>query len=98
MIERKAGWYWVHKTGAWVPAYFYCNTWVIGDVTHPGDTFSITKVGSRITAPDESFKCVPIEPTEEMVDAASEMYMPFGDMALAIQAAIVYAPGGEGEQ
>lgn len=53
MSDRKEGWYWVHKTGAWVPAYFYCNTWVIGDVTYPGDTFSITKVGPRIPAPDE---------------------------------------------
>jgi|TARA_R100000084_G_scaffold97923_2_gene51969 hypothetical protein len=41
----------------------------------------------------EGWQCVPVEPTTEMVDAASEMYMPFGDMALAIQAAIVYAPG-----
>ena len=40
----------------------------------------------------EGYKCVPVEPTEAMVDAASEAYMPFGDMALAIQAAIVYAP------
>ena len=43
----------------------------------------------------EGWKCVPVEPTDEMVDAASEMYMPFGDMAMAIQAAIVYAPEGE---
>jgi len=46
----------------------------------------------------EGWKCVPIEPTEEMIDAASEAYMPFGDMALAIQAAIVYAPGVESYQ
>jgi hypothetical protein len=46
----------------------------------------------------DGYKCVPVEPTDEMVDAASEAYMPFGDMALAIQAAIVYAPGGEDEQ
>nr|WP_289108735.1 hypothetical protein [uncultured Halomonas sp.] len=46
----------------------------------------------------DGWRCVPIEPTEEMVDAASEMYMPFGDMAIAIQAAIVYAPGVESYQ
>lgn len=46
----------------------------------------------------EGYKCVPVEPTEEMVDAASATYIPFGDMALAIQAAIVYAPGGESDQ
>ena len=40
----------------------------------------------------EGWKCVPVEPTTEMVDAASEMYMPFGDMGAAIQAAVVYAP------
>ena len=42
----------------------------------------------------DGWQCVPVEPTDEMVDAASELYMPFGDMALAIQAAIVYAPEG----
>tara|TARA_Y100000401_G_scaffold47244_1_gene36366 strand:- start:57 stop:320 length:264 start_codon:yes stop_codon:yes gene_type:complete len=42
----------------------------------------------------DGWKCVPVEPTAEMVDAASEMYMPFGDMGAAVQAAIVYAPGG----
>lgn len=35
---------------------------------------------------------VPVEPTPEMVDAAHEAYMPFGDMALAIQLAIAAAP------
>lgn len=34
------------------------------------------------------FVAVPMEPTAEMVDAAEEAYMPFGDMALAIQSAI----------
>ena len=40
----------------------------------------------------EGWQCVPVEPTNEMVGAASEAYMPFGDMALAIQSAIVHAP------
>jgi hypothetical protein len=35
---------------------------------------------------------VPVEPTPEMVDAAQEAYMPFGDMQLAIQLAIAAAP------
>jgi len=43
----------------------------------------------------EGWQVVPVEPTDEMVDAASEAYMPFGDMVLAIQAAIVYAPEGD---
>ena len=40
----------------------------------------------------EGCKVVPVEPTEAMVDAASELYMPFGDMRAAIHAAVVYAP------
>lgn len=38
------------------------------------------------------FVAVPMELTAEMVDAAEEAYMPFGDMALAIQSAIAVAP------
>ncbi len=38
------------------------------------------------------FVAAPVEPTAEMVDAAEEAYMPFGDMALAIQSAVAAAP------
>lgn len=38
------------------------------------------------------YTLVPVEPTPEMVDAAQEAYMPFGDMQLAIQLAIAAAP------
>lgn len=38
------------------------------------------------------FVAAPVEPTAEMVDAAEEAYMPFGDMALAIQSAVTAAP------
>ena len=38
------------------------------------------------------YALVPVEPTPEMVDAAQEAYMPFGDMQLAIQLAIAAAP------
>ena len=37
-------------------------------------------------------KPVPIHPTSAMVQAAEEAYMPFGDMELAIQMAILEAP------
>ena len=37
------------------------------------------------------YALVPVEPTPEMVDAAQEAYMPFGDMQLAIQLAIAAA-------
>lgn len=38
------------------------------------------------------YALVPVEPSAEMVDAAQEAYMPFGDMQLAIQLAIAAAP------
>ena len=44
------------------------------------------------TAQAEGWRLVPVEPTPEMVDAAQEAYMPFGDMQLAIQLAIAAAP------
>lgn len=44
-----------------------------------------------------AWKLVPIEPTEAMIDAASDAYMPFGDMDLAIRCAILAAPEKGGE-
>ena len=38
------------------------------------------------------YKLVPMEPTPAMVQAAEDAYMPFGDMELAIQMAILEAP------
>lgn len=38
------------------------------------------------------WRAVPCEPTPEMVEAAEEAHMPFGDMALAIQCANAEAP------
>lgn len=35
---------------------------------------------------------VPVEPTQEMIDAASEAYMPFGGMDIAIRMAVLSAP------
>lgn len=46
---------------------------------------------AMLTAPP-GWKLVPVEPTEEMVDAASEAHMPFGDMHFAITSAILAAP------
>lgn len=42
--------------------------------------------------PPEGYVLVPVEPTEEMVNAAEDAYMPFGDMEFAIQAAISARP------
>ena len=44
-----------------------------------------------LTAPP-GWKLVPIPPTEEMIDAASDAHMPFGDMHFAITSAILAAP------
>lgn len=43
------------------------------------------------------YKLVPIPPTPEMVEAAEDAYMPFGDMDLAIRMAILVAPEVQGE-
>lgn len=41
--------------------------------------------------PPAGFVLVPVEPTPAMVDAAAEAHMPFGDMHLAVQMAILAA-------
>src|SRR5690606_25765795 len=38
------------------------------------------------------YKLVPIDPAPEMVEAAEDAYMPFGDMELAIRMALLAAP------
>lgn len=43
----------------------------------------------------EGYVLVPIEPTEKMIDAAADAYMPFGDMDLAIRLAILAAQESE---
>ena len=40
----------------------------------------------------EGWKLVPVEPTDEMVEAALDAHMPFGDMKLAIASANLSAP------
>lgn len=44
-----------------------------------------------------NYKLIPAEPTAEMVEAAEEAYMPFGDMDLAIRMAVLTAPAVRGE-
>src|SRR5690554_4796685 len=43
------------------------------------------------------YKMVPVEPTPEMVSAAEDAYMPFGDMDMAIRMALLTAPAVHGE-
>lgn len=42
-------------------------------------------------------KVVPVEPTAEMVEAAQDAYMPFGDMDIALRMAVLAAPAGQNE-
>lgn len=44
-----------------------------------------------LTAPP-GWKLVPIPPADEMIDAANDAHMPFGDMHFAITSAILAAP------
>ena len=43
----------------------------------------------------DGWQCAPIEPTDEMEEAALDAYTPFGDMKLAILAAVIHAPKPE---
>ena len=47
---------------------------------------------SQAQAVPDGWKLVPAEPTEEMVAAAEEAHMPFGDMQIAILLALSAAP------
>ena len=51
-------------------------------------------VGYTRAAPRQpaGWKLVPVEPTPEMVSAAEEAHMPFGDMDIALRMAILAAP------
>ena len=44
------------------------------------------------SAVPNGFVLVPVEPTQEMVSAAEEAHMPFGDMDIALRMAILSAP------
>lgn len=52
---------------------------------------AVAAIIAALTLP-EGYVLVPVEPTEEMIAAAEEAYMPFGDMGFAISAAIGARP------
>ena len=54
------------------------------------DDVAIRAIIAALTPP-EGFVLVPVQPTEAMVAAAEEAYMPFGDMGFAISAALASA-------
>lgn len=43
----------------------------------------------------DGWKMVPVEPTPEMINAAEESHMPFGDMDIALRMAILSAPAAQ---
>lgn len=90
MTNRKAGYYWVKDGLGWESLRWSGCVWD-GHI-NDGD---LQEVGQRIPEPDEPWQCVPVEPDEAMIEAALDAYAPFGDMRLAIQAAIVHAPKPE---
>ena len=47
---------------------------------------------AQLRAVPGGWKLVPVEPTPEMVSAADEAHMPFGDMDIALRMAILSAP------
>ncbi len=59
---------------------------------HQDDAFEAWNRRAALRAAPEGFVLVPMDPTPEMVKAAEEAYMPFGDMGLAIQMAITASP------
>ena len=58
---------------------------------------AVEKIQEVLRHVPDSCEVVPILPTREMVRAAEEAYMPFGDMELAIRLAILSAPGASAE-
>lgn len=62
------------------------------DATISDDLF--TQLVAALDAPrqPDGWKLVPVEPTPEMVSAAEEAHMPFGDMDIALRMAILSAP------
>jgi hypothetical protein len=54
-----------------------------------------TRIESEGIAPPDGYVLVPIEPTAEMISAAEEAYMPFGDMGMALICGNLAAPKQE---
>ena len=50
------------------------------------------QLASQLAAAPTGYALVPFEPTPEMVRAAEEAHMPFGDMDIALRMAILSAP------
>ena len=53
---------------------------------------ALIAIRSALLAAPHGRRLVPITPTDEMLDAAQDAHMPFGDMHFAITSAILAAP------
>ena len=53
---------------------------------------AVNAIRAAILSAPPGYVVVPVEPTPEMIDAASDAHMPFGDMHFAITSAILAAP------
>lgn len=58
---------------------------------NPDEGAALDAIIAALTPP-EGYVLVPLEPTEEMIEAAQDANMPFGDMGFAISAAIAARP------
>ena len=89
----------VHDSGAGLHALRYGEHW--RDMTGDGLVLAMAQEiedlrrriapVQQVSVPD-GWKLVPVEPTPEMVCAAEEAHMPFGDMDIALRMAILSAP------
>ncbi|HEL5026735.1 TPA: hypothetical protein UOA81_001926 [Stenotrophomonas maltophilia] len=64
--------------------------WLLTDFV-PAVQDAVAAIIAALT-PAEGYVLVPAEPTEEMIAAAEEAHMPYGDMGFAISAAIGARP------
>jgi len=59
---------------------------------HKEQIMALAAQQPKPAAVQEGYVLVPVEPTPEMVSAADEAHMPFGDMDIALRMAILSAP------
>lgn len=72
----------------------YAHHVAVGGDVDP-DGAALRAIIAALTPP-EGYVLVPVEPTEEMIAAAEDAHMPFGDMGIAISAANGAGPEVQG--
>ncbi len=56
------------------------------------DIIALAAIRAALLTAPPGWKLVPIPPTDDMIEAAQDSHMPFGDMHFAITSAILAAP------